>query len=161
MTSPVLRGLAPVVDPRTRIVVLGSFPGAASLAAREYYAHPQNLFWRIIGDVIGVPLIGRAYQDRLEALLAAGLGLWDVYRSCVRAGSLDSAIRAAQPNDFRRLVRQAPQLARACHNGKASGRFAAILQDFDLEVRVLPSTSPANAGMRYEDKLARWREALS
>ncbi len=161
LVPPRLRGLPPVADARTRVLILGSFPGAASLAAREYYAHPQNQFWRIVGAVIGRPLVGLSYADKLEAVLAAGLGLWDVYGSCTRAGSLDSAIRDARPNDFRRLLRLAPALRRVCHNGKTSGRFAPLFADGAFEVRVLPSTSPAYASLRYEDKCARWRDGLT
>ncbi len=156
-----LHGLPPVVDARTRIVILGSFPGAASLAAREYYAHPQNLFWRIVGEVLEQPLRELAYRQRLQALLAAGLGLWDVYGSCAREGSLDSAIRSATPNDFARLRRLAPQLRRVCHNGKTSARFATLFAGLDLEVQVLPSTSPAYASLGYDQKFARWKSALT
>lgn len=159
-TDPRLRGLPPVADARTRVVILGSFPGAASLAAREYYAHPQNQFWRIVGEVIGQPLPALAYRDRLAAMLEAGLGLWDVYASCTREGSLDSAIRAATPNDFQRLRRLAPHLLRVCHNGKTSGRFAPAFADDAVEVCVFPSTSPAYASLRYEDKRAQWAAAL-
>ena len=160
-SSPaVLHGLAPVADARTRVVILGSFPGAASLAARAYYAHPQNQFWRIVGDVIGQPLATLAYRERLAALLDAGLGLWDVYASCTRAGSLDSAIRDAVPNDFKTLHRRAPHLRRVCHNGKTSARFAPAFADAAVEVCILPSTSPAYASLRYEEKLAQWAAAL-
>lgn len=154
-------GLAPVVDARTRIVVLGSFPGEASLAAQQYYAHPKNALWRVLSDITGVLFIDLPYEQRLHALLDCGIGLWDVVADCERIGSLDSSIRNLQANDFSRLMRLAPVLQRVCHNGKLSARFAPALAALGLETRVLPSTSPAYAAMRYEAKLALWRDALT
>ena len=102
-----LRGLPPVFDERARILILGSFPSAASLAAQQYYAHPQNLFWRIVGEVIGQPLPAMLYAERIAAVQAAGFGIWDVFASCEREGSLDSAIRASVPNDIAGLQKSA------------------------------------------------------
>lgn len=158
--EPALRGLAPVVDARTRIVVLGSFPGEASLRAQQYYAHPRNQFWRILGDVVDDRLPRLAYSQRIEVLLAHGIGVWDVLQACERRGSLDSAIRRAQPNDFRQLLRAAPLLVRTCHNGKLSGRFAAAITALGIDAIVLPSTSPAYASVSYDAKCAAWRDAL-
>jgi len=159
--SLMLHGLPPVVDPQTRVMVLGSFPGGASLAAGQYYAHPRNQFWRILGEVLEIDLVALAYGRRLEHLLAARIGLWDVYGACERAGSLDAAIRNAQPNDFAGLLACTPSLERVCHNGQASARFARRFQSLDLEVRILPSTSPAHAARSYAQKLTLWREALN
>ncbi|HEU4622883.1 MAG TPA: DNA-deoxyinosine glycosylase [Burkholderiaceae bacterium] len=156
-----MHGLAPVIDATTRLVILGSFPGGASLAAAQYYAHPQNHFWRIVGTVLGEPLVSMPYTQRLECLLARQIGLWDVYQACDREGSLDSAIRNARVNDFAQMLTRAPELSRVCHNGKASARFAPVLESLGLQTRVLPSTSPANASWSFEAKLAVWREALS
>jgi len=155
-----LTGLAPVVAPQSRILILGSFPGAASLAAGQYYAHRQNRFWPIVGEVLGRNLVALDYAARLAALRDAGLALWDVYAACEREGSLDSAIRLAEPNDFAALRQQAPGLARICHNGKTSGRFAEHWRSLGFDVRVLPSTSPANASIPHATKLAAWRDAL-
>ncbi|WP_034410984.1 MULTISPECIES: DNA-deoxyinosine glycosylase [Derxia] len=155
-----LTGLAPVVGPTSRVLILGSFPGAASLAAGQYYAHRQNRFWPIVGEVIGRDLVAMAYADRLAALLDAGLALWDVYAACEREGSLDSAIRLAEPNDFAALRARAPRLARICHNGRTSGKFAEHWRALGFDVRVLPSTSPANASIPHAVKLAAWRDAL-
>ena len=91
MTS-LLHGLPPVIGPRTRLVVLGSFPGVASLQAGQYYAYQRNHFWPIVSALWGVDLAALPYAERLEQMLARGLGLWDVYASCRREGSLDSAI---------------------------------------------------------------------
>ncbi|CAN5311511.1 DNA-deoxyinosine glycosylase [soil metagenome] len=159
--AQLLTGLAPVADARTRVLVLGSFPGAASLAAQRYYAHPQNQCWRLLGEVIGQPLATLEYPDRCARLLDAGIGLWDVYAACLRDGSLDSAIRSAEINDFDRLRRIAPRLERVCHNGRTSGRFARDLAALGFETHALPSSSPAYAGMRFETKLLAWREALN
>jgi TDG/mug DNA glycosylase family protein len=90
-----LTGLPPAVDRRARVLILGSFPSAASLAAGQYYAHPQNQFWRVLGAVIERPLKEMDYSARIAAVQAAGIAIWDVYASCERAGSLDSAIREA------------------------------------------------------------------
>jgi G:T/U-mismatch repair DNA glycosylase len=87
-----LSGFPPVINQHTRVLILGSFPSAASLAAGQYYAHPQNQFWRVLGAVIGQPLKEMPYAARLKAVTAAGIAIWDIYASCERAGSLDSAI---------------------------------------------------------------------
>src|SRR5689334_13494704 len=101
--SPLLTGLAPVLDAGTRILVLGSFPGAASLAAAQYYAHPRNQFWPLVSHLAGEDLAALPYAARLPRLLAHGFGLWDVLGACEREGSLDSAIRKPAANDFERL----------------------------------------------------------
>lgn len=155
-----LRGLAPIVDPRAEVLILGSFPSTASLAAQQYYAHPRNPFWKILGAVIGQPLADRPYVERIERVQAAGIAIWDVYAACEREGSLDSAIRGAVPNDLAALQRSAPALRRACFNGRTAARRVKEIAALGLAVHVLPSTSPAHAGMRYEEKLARWRAAL-
>jgi hypoxanthine-DNA glycosylase len=142
------------------VLILGSFPSAASLAAQQYYAHPQNQFWRILGAVIEQPLKEMGYAARLAAVQAAGIGIWDVFASCERSGSLDSAIREAQPNDLGILRKSAPALRRVCFNGRMAARRVREVEAMDFEVQVLPSTSPAYAGMSFEDKLAYWREVL-
>lgn len=161
--GPRLQGLAPVVDGRTRLLVLGSFPGAASLAARQYYGHPHNAFWKIIAATwLGDPLALRAapYEARLDCLLRHGLGLWDVYASCERQGSLDTAIRAAQVNDLPALRRQCPRLEAVAHNGGESYRHARYSAQLGVPVHRLPSTSPANAGWSFERKLAAWQDVF-
>lgn len=155
-----LTGLAPVIDRRARVLILGSFPSAASLAASQYYAHPQNQFWRVLGAVIGQPIKEMPYAARLKAVMAAGIGIWDIYASCEREGSLDSAIRGAQANDFAALAESAPALRRICFNGRTAARRLREMEALGYEAVVLPSTSPAHAGMRFEEKLARWRGAL-
>ena len=143
-----------------RVLVLGSFPSEASLAAGQYYAHPQNRFWTIMGEILQADLRALPYRRRIAAVNAAGIGIWDVYGSCLRQGSLDSAIREPLFNDFASLRRRAPGIARVCMNGATAGRALRHLDALGFETRVLPSTSPANASQSYEFKLQRWREAL-
>jgi hypoxanthine-DNA glycosylase len=157
---PRLDGLAPVIARHTRLVVLGSFPGAASLAAGQYYAHPRNQFWAILGTIWGIDLRARPYRDRIAEMRARGLGVWDVYASCRRAGSLDSAIADAVPNDLASLRRRAPQLQAVAHNGGESARAMAVTRTLGVAVLRLPSTSPANASWSFERKLAAWRAAF-
>lgn len=152
-----LRGLAPVLDAQTDVVVLGSFPGEASLAAAQYYAHPRNQFWRLLGEVLGEPLATLDYPQRLARVLAHRVGIWDVLDACEREGSLDSAIRNPQPNDFAALRRHAPRLRKVCFNGKTAGRFAPVIHAAGYDTLVLPSSSPAHASLSFEQKLAQWR----
>ena len=152
-----LEGLAPVVDADTRLVVLGSFPGVASLQAQQYYGHPRNHFWPILGALWGLDLMPLAYPQRLAAARAHGLGIWDVYAHCEREGSLDTAIRRAQLNDLAGLRRLAPRLEGIAHNGGESARAMRATGALGLPVYRLPSTSPANASWSFERKLAAWR----
>lgn len=158
-----LTGLAPVVGHGTRLLVLGSFPGAASLAAQQYYGHPQNAFWKIVaatwlGDSQALRQAG--YTQRLAVLQAHGLGLWDVYASCERTGSLDSAIRSPEVNDLAGLRRLCPGLRAVAHNGGESHRHARYSAALGVPVHRLPSTSPANAGWSFERKLTAWQDVF-
>ena len=166
MSGPVLEGLAPVWSADTRVLVLGSFPGARSLEQQQYYGHPQNHFWKILSVLWGVDLMGLPYAARCEAALQHGLGLWDVYARCERAGSLDSAIRNAEVNDFAALKAACPQLQAIVHNGAESfkhmPRVAASLgEGSTVDFYRLPSTSPANASWSFEKKLNAWHEAMA
>jgi len=158
-----LLGLPPVICDATLLLVLGSFPGAASLAAQQYYAHPQNHFWRILQAIWpDSPMDPGAnrYEMRSNWLLAKGLGLWDVYAACERVGSLDTSIRNAEVNDFASLRQRCPQLRAIAHNGGESYRHARHTATLGLPVHKLPSTSPANASWSFERKLAAWREVF-
>lgn len=157
---PPLRGFPPVIDRGVEILILGSFPSEASLAAGQYYAHPRNQFWPILGAVLGEPLAALAYPERLERMLAHRIGLWDVLGACRREGSLDADIRAPQANDFVPLLRMAPLLRLVLFNGRTAGRFAPGFAAAGLATAVLPSTSPAHAGRSTEQKQALWRDAL-
>ncbi|WP_338767172.1 DNA-deoxyinosine glycosylase [Massilia sp. METH4] len=153
-----LTGLAPVIDPHIRILILGSFPGAASLAAQQYYAHPRNQFWRLVGALVGEDLYALPYTERLPRLLAHRIGLWDVLGACEREGSLDSAIRKPAANDFDRLHHLCPELETVGFNGQASGKFAPQFAENGYRTVVLPSSSPAHMAMTFEQKLEVWRE---
>lgn len=156
-------GLPPVINQRTRALVLGSFPGVRSLQLQQYYAHPQNQFWSLMQALWPqeVQPPREDYAGRCAWLLERGLGLWDVYARCERQGSLDSAIRAAQVNDFAGLRLQAPDLRLALHNGGESFKHAAQVQALGLQAVKLPSTSAAHASWRFEQKLQAWRDALA
>jgi hypoxanthine-DNA glycosylase len=148
-----LYGLPPLVGPTTRFLVLGSFPGARSLAAREYYGHPQNQFWRILQAIWPSgphDICVGSYEIRSKWLLERGLGLWDLYASCEREGSLDSAIRNPVVNDIAALA----------HNGGESFKHARHTAALGLPVYKLPSTSPANASWSFARKLDAWRAVM-
>jgi len=154
-----LTGLPPIISHGARTLILGSFPSPASLAAGQYYGHPRNQFWSILGAVIGVRLADIDYAGRQRALIDAGVAVWDVYRRCRREGSLDAAIRDASANDFSSLQRLAPRLALVCFNGQTAGRFAPRLAALGYRTAILPSTSPAYT-LAIERKLSAWRAAL-
>lgn len=163
-SPPTLHGLPPLVSNQTRMLVLGSFPSVTSLARQQYYAHPQNAFWRILQAIWPSSPYGTSadsYQKRIEWMLDKGLGLWDVYASCEREGSLDSAIRTPKVNDLPDLMRCCPQLRVIAHNGGESFRHARHTRTLGLPVYRLPSTSPANASWTFERKLAAWREVVA
>lgn len=172
-------GLPPLADARTRVLVLGSFPGVASLAAQQYYGHPRNHFWPIMAGVFDALLASTAlpdsfcsyqiccstvpagYAQRCEWLLAHSVGLWDVYASCQRQGSLDADIRQPQVNDFARMLALCPNLQLIAHNGGESFKHARHTQALGVPVAKLPSSSPANASWSFERKKAAWVAALS
>jgi hypoxanthine-DNA glycosylase len=156
-----LKGFPPIADENTHTLVLGSFPGVASLDAAQYYAHPRNQFWRLMSAVTGEPLNELPYDERVLSLLRHGIGLWDVLAACEREGSLDTAIRNASPNDFASFRLHAPRLRKLCFNGKTSGRFEPVIREAGFETLVLPSSSPANAILTFDQKLRIWREILT
>lgn len=151
------RGFPPVVDPDVRLLVLGSLPGDASLAAAQYYGHPRNGFWRLMGAVLDQDLVGLGYEARLSALLSAGVGLWDVHAEAARPGSLDAAIRDAADNDLPGLVRRLPRLRAVAFNGAAATKAGErLLQGRDLALLPLPSSSPAYAALGFAAKREAW-----
>jgi hypoxanthine-DNA glycosylase len=158
--SALLQGLPPVIARHARLVLLGSFPGTASLAAGQYYAHPRNQFWPLLSALLAEDLVRLPYAQRLQRLRAHGLGLWDVIAECRREGSLDSAIREARYNDLAGLRRRAPQLMAVAHNGGESARAMRQTAALGLPVWRLPSTSPANASWSFDRKLAAWRSVF-
>ena len=154
----VKRAFAPLADDRTRVLVLGSLPGDASLKAAEYYAHPQNGFWRLIGVAIGRDLHAMAYPDRVEALRVSGVGLWDVIASAERTGSLDAAIRSPEAADLRGLIGGLPSLKAVAFNGATAAKGGRkILAGVEgLTLIDLPSSSPAHASRTLAEKAESW-----
>ena len=158
-----LQGLAPLLSTKTRLLVLGSFPGVASLQKQQYYGHARNHFWKISAELLSPEptlVMDMAYDKRCHWLLAHGVGLWDVYAACEREGSLDSHIRHAQPNDFSQVQAACPELRAIAHNGGESFKHAKHTQALGVPVYRLPSSSPANAGHTFEHKLHAWREVF-
>ena len=158
--STLLAGLPPVINRDTRILVLGSFPSDASLAAQQYYAHPRNQLWRLLSTLTNEDLMALPYALRLPRLLNHGFGLWDVLSACHRIGSLDASIRNPAINDFTRLRQNCPLLERIGFNGKTAGKVAPQFAAAGFETLVLPSSSPAHATLTFEQKLREWRALL-
>ena len=148
---------------KPEILILGSMPGEASLAARGYYAHPRNAFWPIMGAVFGAgPDI--AYEARMEILARHKVAVWDSLQSCIREGSLDTAIRDAVPNDFSEILGKNTKVRHIFFNGTmaetAFRKFVLPTIDYRGGMTRLPSTSPAHAGRSMEDKIKIWKNAL-
>ena len=158
----------PIAAPDIKVLILGSMPGEKSLQLQQYYAHPQNVFWRIMGDMVGA---GRdlEYPERVSRLLASGIGLWEVLESCHRPGSLDSAINplTMQPNNFNAFFAVHPKVTHVFFNGGLAAdayrrRVKPILSSaYDyIQYERLPSTSPAHASKNYQQKLEVWRKVI-
>ena len=165
---PRVRSFAPIADARARVLILGSMPGEASLAAAQYYAHAQNLFWRILGEITGAGPAS-TYAARARALKAHGIALWDVLETCVREGSLDADIddATACANDFVSFYRAHPGITQVFFNGaKAEASYrkhvlpALAPGPGPAAYARLPSTSPANASMSRAYKHRIWKQAL-
>jgi TDG/mug DNA glycosylase family protein len=154
---------APVENANAHVLILGSMPGEASLRANQYYAHPRNLFWRIMGELFGAgPDL--PYQQRIQALRSAGIALWDVLHTCSRKGSLDSNIAGASlvPNDFAAFFQRHPKICHVFFNGAKAEecyrkRVLPCIESKSIDYLRLPSTSPTNAAISYERKLDAWR----
>ncbi len=160
----ILRCFEPVIAPDTQMMIIGTMPGEASLAANEYYAYKHNALWKIMARLYNSDREFADYEEKLACLLQRGIGLWDNLHSCERSGSLDSDIKNAEPNDFEALCIRYPALKRFLFNGQQSYKFfkrfhPALLEKY--EYYILPSTSPANASIPFDEKLKRWQEALS
>jgi hypoxanthine-DNA glycosylase len=153
------RCFPPVVDANTRILILGSLPGEVSLAHGQYYANPQNRFWALVGDVIGVDLVAMDYSSRLETLLQHRVGLWDVVAEARRVGSLDSSIRDHAHNDLVALVDTLPNLVAIAFNGGTAEKIGIRSLDETAgryKLIRLPSSSPAYAAVPYDVKRHAW-----
>ena len=158
-----VRSFAPVAGPGATVLILGSMPGVASLRARQYYAHPRNLFWQILGELVGAgPSL--TYDGRIRRLRAAGIALWDVLESCSRPGSGDADIEheSVVPNDLVGFLGGHRRIARVFFNGLTAERcyrrhVLPMLDGRAIEHVRLPSTSPAHAALPYARKLEAWR----
>ncbi len=158
-------GFPPVAGANSRLLILGSMPGIVSLERRQYYAQPRNAFWPIMDELFGTGT-GMEYAERLQGLLAAGVALWDVLRSCERSGSLDANInmKTAVTNDFVEFFSTHPRIDRIFFNGATAARvFERRVSPVLIKAGIgpiklirLPSTSPAHAAMPYQEKLRRW-----
>lgn len=160
MTSGIGKAsFAAVVDGATRVLILGSLPGEISLSRAQYYAHPRNQFWPLIGAVIGHDLAALPYDARLAALRAAGVGVWDVIRSAHRHGSLDSNIRRIEPNALLDVCTRLPALRAVCFNGKKAAQIGRpqLAADARVALITLPSSSPAHA-IPFAAKLMAWSQ---
>lgn len=158
---------APIENPDARMLILGSMPGKESLRLGQYYAHQRNAFWSIIGEITGsIPSL--SYQRRTELLKSAGIALWDVLASCKRQSSMDADIdeNSIHPNDFESFFLTHRHITRVFFNGAMAEKcyrkhVLPRLESLPLNYQRLPSTSPANASMPYEQKLNVWRTALN
>ncbi|AKM11410.1 hypothetical protein AB433_00880 [Croceicoccus naphthovorans] len=150
---------APIVDVRTRVLILGSLPGDASLSAARYYAHPRNRFWHLVGAVMRQPnLPDFDYDARLGCLSDRGIGLWDVVKSGSRKGSLDAALRDVEGNDLAALIASLPDLRAIGFNGGTAARIGRkqLGDSVGPALLDLPSSSPAHAAMSLAEKTTRW-----
>jgi TDG/mug DNA glycosylase family protein len=164
-----ISGFAPTSTVGAKVLILGSMPGIASLERRQYYAHPRNVFWRIMAQLFDFD-VNISYESRLEKIDAEGLVLWDVLKNCQRPSSLDADILASSvvPNDFSEFFAKCSSMRKIYFNGaKAEALFTQhvsrqfVSQLTDLQLSRLPSTSPAHASMGYEQKLSCWRDIVA
>jgi hypoxanthine-DNA glycosylase len=168
MMAECVRSFAPVASADARILILGSMPGVASLNAGQYYAHPKNCFWPIMGWLLGFDPAQTPYAQRTRCLIETGIALWDVLQFCERTGSLDSAIRRETQivNDFPGFLAAHPLIHQVYFNGahaeQTFRRFVRPLLSDDLVLAAtrLPSTSPAHASLSFEEKLAEWHQIV-
>lgn len=154
---PWLTGFAPIHSAQITHLILGSFPSETSLTRQQYYGHPQNQFWRLMGAILDEPLATLPYEDRPQVLLQHRIGLWDVYSGCERSGSLDSAIRQGELNPLPRLFERAPQIRYVGFNGKAAAKAGQPHIPPHMHIQTLPSSSPAYT-LSFEKKLRLWQQ---
>ena len=162
------KGFPPIADAHARVLILGSLPGQVSLQRQQYYALPQNAFWKIMGRLFGAnPDL--PYAERAQRLVKNGIALWDVCAAAQRPGSLDAAIvhSSVVPNDFATFLETHPDIGLICFNGgKAADLYRRLVMPGlpgtlrTIRCETLPSTSPAHAAMSFEDKLKRWAAVL-
>jgi len=156
------KSFAPVADKNTKILIVGSMPGEASLRAAEYYAYKYNMFWPIIYKLFSPRRAPQSYEEKLKLLLSNGLGLWDSLAACSRKGSADGNIKEEKPNDFKTLYNKYPQIKKVLFNGQAAHKyyFKYFEAEESKEYRLMPSTSPAAATKTFEEKFEIWKREL-
>jgi len=160
-----IHSFPPIESDNSSILILGTMPGKVSLQAQQYYAHPQNAFWKIISEILGVKAVN-SYEARTSSIVAARIALWDVLKSCRRESSLDSDIDndTIMLNDFASFFENHSHIHRVCFNGaKAESQYMKLVQPFlqissNIEYIRLPSTSPANAATSFDEKLRAWKK---
>ena len=147
----------PIADKNAKILILGTMPGEQSIALNEYYGHKQNIFWKLLFTVFEIPF-SHHYEDRQLLLLKNNMALWDVLQTCERKGSLDSAIKKEIPNDFDAFFKTHQDINHIFFNGQKAASFFKkyVVLKTPIPITILPSTSPANAGKTFEQKLAEW-----
>jgi TDG/mug DNA glycosylase family protein len=162
-----VQSFPPIASGTARVLILGTMPGRVSLRERRYYAHPQNAFWRIVGELLGFDP-AMPYEARVALVQSVGIAVWDVLQSCIRPSSLDSAIdpSSALPNDFATFFGEHPQIRRICFNGATAEALymkrvrPRLAPKPDLQHMRLPSTSPANASVPLAEKMRAWQAII-
>lgn len=147
----------PLTHPEATVLILGTMPGAQSLALSQYYGHPQNAFWKIMFALFDTPY-SKDYEERKNLVLKNRIAVWDVLEACIREGSLDSAIQEEVPNDIHSFLKAHPNITHIFFNGQKAAAFFKkhIRLDKEYHLTTLPSTSPAHAGKSFEKKLSEW-----
>ncbi len=152
-------GLVPVIDENSKVLILGTMPGVESLKQQAYYSHSRNLFWQLIGEITNgqVPV---EYEDKKKYLLKNNIAIWDICKACIREGSLDSNISSETPNDIRTFIDEHPNIKTIAFNGKEAAKlFGKHIGNINgINLIVLPSTSPANAGVSWDVKVKEWNK---
>lgn len=147
-----------ISNKEAKVLVLGTMPGIASLELNQYYGHPRNAFWKLLFTILEEPF-SSDYEVRKHLALKNHIAIWDVLQACVREESLDSAIEQEVPNDFNSFLETHPNLELIAFNGQKAAKFFKQYVRLKKTIRqvVLPSTSPANAGVLFEGKLREWK----
>lgn len=158
----VLKSFQPIIDENSKILILGSMPSVKSLEQQEYYAHPQNRFWKVMAKLCSYAGLHKCkFEIKKKVLLKNSIALWDVVKTCNRQGSLDSAIENVKPNDIKTLLKKHPNIKKIYCNGTASyTMFNRYFKDIDIPVIKLPSTSPANAKYSFKKLLEEWHSLI-
>lgn len=165
-TNKTINSFEPIAHISAEVLILGSMPSVKSLSAGQYYAHKQNAFWKVLGELTGLNP-DAPYLERLQELVSHGIGVWDVLHSCKREGSLDTAIdpHSVRPNDFVTFYRDHPNIKLVCFNGAAAEHYykthiLSTLKNNSITYIRLPSTSPAHASLSFQEKVLAWRAVL-